>query len=248
MPSQAPSPDPVSAFKQSLPTNYGERYTAEQIAVHAQIALQRGHAPVLVGGFSDISKPRLGLCVVAKDQPGLLATITSGLSRSGYEITDAEAYTRTTESGDPEAVDIFWVLRKQARPDLPERELSEAEVENLQRQLQVLMLQGVPLPPESGLPRSGPTSETRVRFLESADGLFSTLEVETDDQSGLLQTLASALFASGVQINSSQVRTDGQRVFDRFHILELDGSPISPARRLQIQVAVLGAIQPDRTS
>jgi UTP:GlnB (protein PII) uridylyltransferase len=83
-----------------------------------------------------------------------------------------------------------------------------------------------------------------VRFIESDAGQFSTLEVETDDHSGLLQTLASALFQARVQINSSQIRTDGTRVFDRFNILELEGSPISPERRLKIQVAVLGAIEP----
>jgi hypothetical protein len=33
-------------------------------------------------------------------------------------------------------------------------------------------------------------------------------------------------------------------VFDRFSIVELDGSPISAGRRLEIQVAVLTAVDP----
>jgi hypothetical protein len=42
----------------------------------------------------------------------------------------------------------------------------------------------------------------------------------------------------------SEVKTTGSRVFDRFHIVELDGRPIGPTRRLEIQVAVLSAVQP----
>ena len=83
-----------------------------------------------------------------------------------------------------------------------------------------------------------------MRFLEASDGSFSTLEVETGDRSGLLLALAQALFNQRVQIVSSQVKTTGTRVYDRFSIVELDGSPISPSRRLEIQVAVLTAVDP----
>ena len=60
--------------------------------------------------------------------------------------------------------------------------------------------------------------------------------------------LSHALFEQNVQIEESEVRTVEGRVFDRFHIVEFDGRPISPARRLEIQVAVLSAIQPVRAA
>ncbi|HEX6765621.1 MAG TPA: hypothetical protein VF103_09095, partial [Polyangiaceae bacterium] len=53
-----------------------------------------------------------------------------------------------------------------------------------------------------------------------------------------------ALFQQRVQIVASQVKTNGTRVFDRFSIVELDGKPIGSARRLEIQVAVLSAVDP----
>jgi hypothetical protein len=40
------------------------------------------------------------------------------------------------------------------------------------------------------------------------------------------------------------VKTVSNRVFDRFHIVEFDGSAIGAARRLEIQVAVLTAVDP----
>ena len=85
--------------------------------------------------------------------------------------------------------------------------------------------------------------QTTVRFIEGENGC-SMLEVETGDRSGLLLSLSQALFKQRVQIVASQVKTVNSRVFDRFTIVELDGTPITPARRLEIQVAVLTAIDP----
>ena len=244
MPSHAPQNDLVAAFKRSLPALYGSRYTRAQIAAHARIAELRASARVSVGGFAERNKKALGVCVVARDQAGLLATVSGGFAEAGYEISDAEAYTRTAPNGEAEAVDIFWV-RREGEDSRGERDqLGEAEVLDLHRILDERLAHDPHLRP---FPRPRPAlsgTETHVRFIESDTGQFSTLEVETDDHSGLLQTLAGALFKAGVQINSSQIRTDGKRVFDRFNILELDGSPIGPERRLEIQVAVLGAIEP----
>src|SRR5690606_29214241 len=135
--------------------------------------------------------------------------------------------------GVSEAVDIFWVFPRS--PLQASRQLEQDELEQL-RQVLTDMLAGrrprpllpVPAPPARPV-------ETLVRFLESGDGTFTTLEVETDDRSGLLQALASALFAARVQINSSQVRTNGRRVYDRFNIVEIDGTPIGPERRLEVR-------------
>lgn len=243
MPSEAPDHDAIADFKRSLPPSYGSRYTRAQVAAHARIAELRADSLVSVGGFAGPKRSALGLCVVAKDQAGLLATVSGGLAEAGYDISDAEAYTRTAPNGEAEAVDIFWVHRRDRSPTSQGGKLGEAEALELHRILAQRLAQpdlGIVVPSR----RTPGGTETHVRFIESDTGQFSTLEVETDDHSGLLQTLASALFQAGVQINSSQIRTDGTRVFDRFNILELDGSPVSQARRLEIQVAVLGAIEP----
>ena len=85
--------------------------------------------------------------------------------------------------------------------------------------------------------------ETRVRFLEDREGMLNMLEVETDDRTGMLLVLSRTLFEQNVQIVSSQVRTEAGRVRDRFEVTELDDSPISPNRRLSLQVAILSAVQ-----
>ena len=228
-------------FRESLGTEYASRYDAATIAAHAKIAARRGTSLVSLDTFERHRGHQVGLCVVAKDTPGLLATITAALVTCGSDIASAEAYTRVNPAGEAEAVDVFWIFPRE--PQEPAVDVAVA----LERLRQVLndMLEGrggvLPQP----LPRKYERPiETMVRFIESDDGTFTTLEVETDDRSGLLQALASALFAARVQINSSQVRTNGQRVYDRFKIVEVDGTPISRERRLEIQVAVLGAVDP----
>lgn len=228
-------------FRESLGTEYASRYDAATIAAHARIAARRGTSLVSLDTFERQRGHQVGLCIVAKDTPGLLAVITAALVTCGFDIASAEAYTRVNPAGEAEAVDVFWIF-----PRTPKELPTEFAVE-LERLRQVLneMLEGrsgvlpQPLPRKYDRP-----VETMVRFIESDDGTFTTLEVETDDRSGLLQALASALFAARVTINSSQVRTNGQRVYDRFKIVEVDGTPISRERRLEIQVAVLGAVDP----
>lgn len=228
-------------FRESLGPDYASRYDAATIAAHARIAGQRGTSLIYLETFGRQRGPQIGLCVVAKDTPGLLATITAALVTCGFDIASAEAYTRVNPAGVAEAVDVFWIFARE--PKEPPVELA-VELDRL-RQVLSDMLEGR----GTGLPQPLPRKldrpvETMVRFIESDDGTFTTLEVETDDRSGLLQALASALFAARVTINSSQVRTNGQRVYDRFKIVEIDGTPISRERRLEIQVAVLGAVDP----
>jgi [protein-PII] uridylyltransferase len=165
-----------------------------------------------------------------------LATISAAFVMHELDVIEAEAYTRTGDSGKAEALDIFRV--RPAIEPLTEEELRRVnvtltEVLEAKRAIESLGLGA----------KASEVSDTTVRFLEDASGRVSTLEVETSNRSGLLLALARALFNQRVQIVGSSVRTTGARVFDRFFIQELDGSPISSERRLEVQVAVLGAIE-----
>jgi [protein-PII] uridylyltransferase len=181
---------------------------------------------------------------VAEDRPGLLATISAALVVCGLDVIEAEAYTRKTDKKPDEAVDIFWI-----RHEAIERRKLRVSREEVAQFCQTLcgMLEGKLDRRRLGdeKPVATPSSsETIVRFIEDASGSFSTLEVETGDRSGLLLALSRALFNQRVQIVGSHVKTRGNRVFDRFSIVEFDGSPVSATRRLEIQVAVLSAIDP----
>jgi [protein-PII] uridylyltransferase len=240
-----PSEDSVRVFASSLPESYRRNFELSAIADHARIALERESAPANVGRFLSARVPGEAICVVADDRPGLLATISAALVMCGLDVIEAEAYTRRIQDRHDEAVDVFWVRHESA--DKRDERVSREQIDQL-RQTLIGLLDGKlerrrlgdsyrPLPTPA-------SSETVVRFIENADGNFGTLEVETGDRSGLLLALSQALFNQRVQIVGSQVKTVNNRVFDRFHIIEFDGSAISAARRLEIQVAVLSAVDP----
>jgi [protein-PII] uridylyltransferase len=238
-------PDDVRAFAASLPDSYRRNFDLAAIGTHTKIARERESAPANVGSFLSSRVPGSALCVVADDRPGLLATISAALVLCGLDVIEAEAYTRRVEDRTNEAVDVFWVRHEK----LEERKLrvSKDEIDLLRTTL-IGLLEGKldrrRADPSVRPPATPSSSETVVRFIEGQDGVFSTLEVETGDRSGLLLALAQALFQQRVQIVGSQVKTTGSRVYDRFHIVEFDGSPISSSRRLDIQVAVISAVDP----
>jgi UTP:GlnB (protein PII) uridylyltransferase len=240
-----PSDDFLRTFAASLPASYRANFDGAAIAAHSRIARERESAPANVGGFFSNRVPGAAICVVADDRPGLLATISAALVLCDLDVIEAEAYTRRIPGKQDEAVDIFWVRHKE--PSDERLRLSHEELLELCQTL-IGLIEGRldrRRVDNSGRNAATPAAkETVVRFLEGEDGMFATLEVETFDRSGLLLSLSQALFAQRVQIVGSQVKTRGNRVYDRFHIVEFDNQPISPSRRLEIQVAILSAIDP----
>jgi len=228
-----------------MPESYRKNFDARAMAAHAHVATARGEARVNAGIFPS-NRPGTALCVVAEDRPGLLATISAALVLCRLDVIEAEAYTRRQSGVTDEALDVFWV--RHDPPELRKAPVADEHVDALKTTI-IGLLEGKVdrgrIVEPSARPSATPSAaETVVRFLEASDGSFATLEVETGDRSGLLLALAQALFNQRVQIVSSQVKTNGTRVYDRFSIVELDGSPISPSRRLEIQVAVLTAVDP----
>lgn len=238
------SPEFTAAFVESLPAAYGAKYAPADVIAHAGVAAGRGDSPVAVGLFGRAGN---GLCVVAHDRPGLLSVISAALVLCRFDVSHAHVYTRTAAMGVQEAVDLFSV-RKLDSP--PGTSLVQADAQRLEAQIaRFLRGEGDPKTEVSqkiaeAATKAAGAIDATVRFGAGEAGGLSTLEVETTDRSGLLFSLTSALYAQHVQVVESEVKTVDGKVFDRFRLAELDGSPVNSARRLEIQVAILNAIEP----
>ncbi len=90
-------------------------------------------------------------------------------------------------------------------------------------------------------------SSTKVRFVESRFGVLSLLEIETSRKRALFSRITEALFALRVQIVRAESRVTHTSRIERLALVELDGAPINRERRLLIQSAILGAIDPRRS-
>lgn len=246
-----PAEPETHEFAASLPPSYRDRYARAAIEAHARLSAARGDRLLVVDVFDD-GAGGSPLALVTKDRPGVLALASAAITAAGFNIGDAQFYTRARRSGDREALALFW-------PQTASGERVQFSADNLVALRKSLtdLIEGRAsgLLPEafdriaapSAKRRGKRSSDTRVRFVEGSDGSLSVLEVETEDRTGLLVSLARALFAARVQIVRSEVRTLGDRVFDRFTITEPDGRPVRTERRLAIQVGVLGAIDPNQT-
>ncbi len=233
----------AQSFSASLPSSYRSRYRADEIRAHAFIARARGNSPARIG-VVPVEGDALGICVVAEDAPGLFSNIAAALRLQGFDIVHAEAYTRKLQSGEREVLDLFRLQPQRGRlMDTSAASDIAAQISSTLHELlagKIDASQALPVPqPEP----AGTSHDTRVRFIEDEEGALCTLEVETDDRSGLLFTLARALSNQKVSVERSEVSTVASRVFDRFTLAENNGGPINESRRLHIQVAVISAIE-----
>lgn len=239
--SEEATPDTsVAEFAMTMPRRYLERFGKGAIRAHAFIAGERGHRLANVGLF-ETESAGAALCVVAPDTLGLLASISASLILEGFDITDAEAYTRRRLDGRFEAVDLFWVRREQPGEPAP---LTAQEAASVRTTLIELLSGKSELRPQRRRSsRSTPgAAETRVHFVEHWSEPHITLKLETNDRPGLLFAVTTALFAENVLIMSSRITTRAQRVYDSFDLVEANGTPISGTRLQRIQLAVLNAV------
>jgi [protein-PII] uridylyltransferase len=233
----------VTAFQATMPERYRREFDAKAVREHAAIVARRGDEPLHLEMWQRLPKGGAVLVVVADDRPGLLSFISASLVVNQMDVVGAQVYTRIDpDRGRREAVDFLW-LQRDAALALP---VLLGDVTRIGEVLRSLILEettvdavvrrGRPLRP------TPPGASTRVTFDQNpADGAV-VLTVQTFDRPGLLLAITQALFRAGVQIIASDATTRAGRVVDRFTIVELDGTPIQPARRGLLQMEVLAAI------
>jgi [protein-PII] uridylyltransferase len=231
----------VVDFLETMPARYRESFGGPAVRQHARIAHERAGQPAHVGRFAVDQPEGPALCVIALDAPGVLAAISASLMIEGFDVMQAEAFIRTNPAGESEAVDLFWVRRGSADRRGP---LTEDDALAVRATL-VPLLRG-----EVGTRRRARSSrnatpaatETAVRFIEREEDPWLTLDVHTNDRSGLLFVITSSLLGENVQITQARIRTDGTRVHDRFDLVQADGTRIPRGRLQRIQLAVLAAM------
>ncbi len=239
-PSIVPSEAFIEELLATMPHRYREQFSRAEIREHARVVLGRGQLPVHAG-LCGAGRGEPALCVVAVDVPGLLSAISASLMLEGFDIDEAEAFTRRASRGKAEAISLFRVRRRRREEWAP---LETADVAAVRGTLLEVLggRDALRLQAQALAGTSPGTAETHVRFLDHPAETRLTLELETNDRTGLLLAVTTALFAEGVQIVGSRVRTHGLRAIGRFDLVEADGDRINGKRLQRIQLAVLTAV------
>ncbi|MCA1646321.1 MAG: hypothetical protein LC797_12980 [Chloroflexi bacterium] len=159
------------------------------------------------------------LLVVARDRPGLLATMAGVLALRGTSVLAADAAT----CADGLVLDVFTVSG--TRGVVLERDRWPAIAQDVQS-----ALHGT-LPLEDLLGARPLAAEEAGAIQVSVDNdaaqLFSVVEVRAPDQVGLLYRIGHALHALGLDIHQARIATHPEGALDVFYVWDFKGEKLS---------------------
>jgi [protein-PII] uridylyltransferase len=244
------APGGLDRFLAAMPHRYLASNGPQQVAEHARLWSERGSrrvtASIVTGGNAELAE----LCVVAEDQPGLLANIAAVITAARLEVFAAQVYSRATDEAGrgAEAVDLFWVTDRVDGKAGVERRLASI-VRDLDEVCSGRLLASDLLRERTGAisrwrERPSPAIPTEVVIDDRASPRHAVVEVFTKDRPGLLYALARALHELRLTIALSKINTEGARVADIFYVSELDGSKLRPGERYrEIREAIVRAVE-----
>ncbi|MEZ4298173.1 MAG: [protein-PII] uridylyltransferase [Polyangiaceae bacterium] len=232
----------LSGFAREYLASMGDRYLLANapvaIAHHAEVVRHHVRGQVSVSLVPSRHPGAAEVCVVAPDQPGLLAKITAAFAASRLEVHAAQIYSRKLPPGGPgdrasQAVDIFWVRDRGDGVSGVARSVSKLRADI------VALLTGAQDAVEmahkryqGGLRRSTPRVRTQVTIDNRASKSQTVIEVFAEDRPGLLFAIASTLYELGLSIAIAKINTEGTRVADVFYVSEgKDGAKVAVGPR-----------------
>jgi len=235
------SEEEVDAHFAALPPAYFEIHTAKDILndlelVHRfmhQLIVQHNRALSPVTAWLDEPDRGYNVVIVCTwDRAGLFNKITGTLSAAGLNILSAQIFTRT----DGIALDTFFV--NDARTgSLAAREKHDKFAELLET---VLNGEAVDLPrliarQITNRPvyeaYAGERMPTEIYFDNDASEARTLIEIETEDQLGLLYAISRTFAELSVDIVGARIVTERGAAIDSFYVRELDGGKITSMER-----------------
>ncbi len=215
-------------FIEGAPLRYLERRTPEEVLRDARL-VQRLAGPSALGDVAiGVEAGRVAgtwlVDVVARDRPGLFATVSGALALSGLGALSAEAF--TDRSGI--ALDTFIV------EPVTLAAVGAATWETLERTLRSALGGALPLNERLEERRRHYPSRARRRPAEAAvevgepGGYHTPVRVRASDRVGLLHDLARAFQAASLDIRRATVTTTAGVADDVFEVVDAYGRPPSP--------------------
>ncbi len=238
----------VTAHLDLLPDRYAAAVGARAIVRHAGLAV----SPVDPGEVrtrvtpaeTDLERVDL-LDVVARDSPGLFATVAGVIALHGGSVLSAYAFTRS----DGVAVDTFTVRRPEHADPADGGRLSswwaavEGDlVEAMAGRLAVRARVERRADAHAAVRPSGPEVATHVQIDADASGATTIVEVHTADSAGVLYRIAAALAELQLDVVAAKVDTVGGEAIDVFYVRDARGRALDDDHAGEVVLAVSDAL------
>ena len=192
-------------------------FIARHLALTTGVPLEDGE--VRLRAQRHRGAPEWDLLVVARDRPGLLATMAGVLALRGATVLAADAAT----SDDGLVLDVFTVGSAYGAPLEPSLwPLLSADLRAAldgELPLEALLASA----PADAAPDADPV---KVHVDNTASQVFSLVEVRAPDRVGLLYRITRALHDLGLDIHHAKVATYPEGALDVFYVWDLSGSKL----------------------
>lgn len=211
---------------EGLPVRYLRTHSAEEIAEHVALADKSEKRGVAVDIRSLDSAWQL--TVIAGDRPGLFAGMAGTLAGFGMNILRAQAFSNRRG----QVLDTF-VFADPTRT----LELNPSEVDRLRATAERVALGKLDVRdllrnrPKPKLPSRKVRVPAAISFDDDASATATLVEIVADDRPGLLYDLASAISASGGNIEVVLIDTQAHRAIDVFYVT-VSGRKLTAAEHL----------------
>jgi len=192
-----------------------------------------------------LEKPRLEITIIYEDYPGLFSELSGVFSALNYNILSAEINTINRT-----ALDIFVVEDLVAeRSEFWERELPQRK-ELLGQTLEKVVKKEISVVELMARKRGIFRPKARVEVLpevhldqESSDK-FTIIEVQAEDQLGLLYKITRVISGQGLDIHLAKVSTRANKVFDTFYLRDPEtGGKANSEKMSRLLKALSGVLE-----
>jgi [protein-PII] uridylyltransferase len=166
------------------------------------------------------------ILVVARDRPGLLATVAGVLALRGASVLAADATTGT----DGLVLDVFTVTSAYGVP------LEASVWPRVAADLTSALAGRLPLSELLATP-SEPIRDpdaVQVSIDNTGSQFYSLVEVQAPDQVGLLYRIARTLHALELDVHHAKIATFSNRALDVFYVWDGSGEKLSSERVLEV--------------
>ena len=178
---------------------------------------------------NDLQAPEL--IVIAPDHHGLFSLISGLVAASGYDVVSAKIITRS----DGYALDTFFIQNKEKKP-ISEDYLRKKLVKNISLGLEgnfdiekALSIKWEEIPARFRAVKA----PTRILVDNKTSENFTILDIKCKNAPGVLYKITKTLTSLGIQINTANVSTYGDRVVDIFYIKNAFGSKVDDERTIE---------------